>query len=91
MRLIGNFSLLLLTGCVDSVNVQGDTPEPYHLSRCTQEFMKAQHAVKALPRCVVDWNEVTDLNLKLEARKNWRHRSVDAPACLLSPCKESVS
>jgi len=32
--------------------------------------MKAQHAAKALPRCVaVDWNEVTDLNLKWEARR----------------------
>ena len=32
--------------------------------------MKAQHAANALPRCVaVDWNEVTDLNLKLEARR----------------------
>ena len=61
--------------CGDSVNVRGDTPEPYHLSRCTQEFMKAQHAAKALPRCVaVDWNVVTDLNLKLEAR-----RKLEAP------------
>jgi hypothetical protein len=76
MRWIVSFSIcLLLVGCADSVNVRGDTPEPYHLSRCTQEFMKAQHAAKALPRCVaVDWNEVTDLNLKLEAR-----RKLEAP------------
>jgi hypothetical protein len=72
MRWIGIFSALLLAGCgdQDQVNIRGDTPEPYHLSRCTQEYMKAQHAAKALPRCVaVDWNEVTDLNLKLEARR----------------------
>jgi hypothetical protein len=71
MRWIGSFSAcLLLAGCGDSVNVRGDTPAPCHLSRCTQEFMKAQHAAKLLPRCVaVDWNEVTDLNLKLEARR----------------------
>ena len=76
MRSIVSFSAcLLLTSCGDSVNVRGDTPEPYHLSRCTQDFMKAQHAAKALPRCVaVDWNAVTDLNLKLEAR-----RKLEAP------------
>jgi hypothetical protein len=70
MRWTGIFSFLLLAGCGDRVTVRGDTPEPYHLSRCTQEFMKVQHAAKALPRCVaVDWNAVTDLNLKLEARR----------------------
>ena len=71
MRLIVSTSVcLLLVGCGDHVNVRGDTPEPYHLSSCTQEYMKAQHAAKLLPRCVaVDWNEVTDLNLKLEARR----------------------
>jgi len=76
MRWTVRFSMrLLLMGCGDSVNVRGDTPEPYHPSRCTQEFMKAQHAAKALPRCVaVDWNAVTDLNLKLEAR-----RKLEAP------------
>jgi hypothetical protein len=76
MRWIVSFSVcLLLAGCGDSVNVRGDTPEPYHLSTCTLDFMKAQHAAKALPRCVaVDWNEVTDLNLKLEAR-----RKLEAP------------
>ena len=32
--------------------------------------MKAPHAAKALPHCVaIDWNEVADLNLKLEARR----------------------
>jgi hypothetical protein len=70
MRWIVSFSALLLVGCGDQVNIRGDTPEPYHLSRCTQEYMKAQHAAKTLPRCVaLDWNEVTDLNLKLEARR----------------------
>ena len=71
MRLIVSFSVcMLLAGCGDKVNIRGDTPAPYHLSRCTHEFMKAQHAAKALPRCVaVDWNEVTDLNLKWEARR----------------------
>jgi len=71
MRWIGSFSAcLLLAGCGHSVNVRGDTPEPYHLSRCTLDYMRAQHAAKALPRCVaLDWNEVTDLNLKLEARR----------------------
>jgi hypothetical protein len=70
MRWIASFSAVLLAGCGGSVNVRGDTPAPYHLSRCTQEFMKAQHAAKLLPRCVaVDWNSVTDLNLKLEARR----------------------
>jgi hypothetical protein len=70
MRWIVSFSALLLAGCGDKVNIRGDTPEPYHLSRCTQEFMEAQHAAKLLPRCVaLDWNEVTNLNLKLEARR----------------------
>lgn len=70
MRWIGIFSVLLLAGCGDRVNIRGDTPEPYHLSRCTLKFMKEQHAAKAWPRCiVVDWNQVTDLNLKLEARR----------------------
>jgi hypothetical protein len=66
-----SFSLcLLLAGCGGKANIRSDTPEPYHLSRCTQEFMKAQHAAKLLPRCVaVNWNEVTDLNLKLEVRR----------------------
>jgi hypothetical protein len=70
MRWTRIFSALLLAGCGDRVSVRSDTPAPYHLSRCTQEFMKAQHAAKALPRCVAaDWNAVTDLNLKLEARR----------------------
>jgi hypothetical protein len=71
MRWIVSFSAcLLLMGCGNKVNIRGDTPEPYHLNRCTQEYMKAQHAAKLLPRCVaVDWNEVTDLNLKPEARR----------------------
>jgi hypothetical protein len=71
MRWIVSFSVgLVLAGCGDQVNIRGDTPEPYHLSKCTQEYMKAQHAAKALLRYVaVDWNEVTDLNLKLEARR----------------------
>jgi hypothetical protein len=70
MRWIVSFSGLLLVGCGDKVNIHGDTPAPYHLSKCTQEYMKAQHANKLLPRCVaVDWNSVTDLNLKLEARR----------------------
>ena len=71
MRWTVSFSVcLLLAGCGGKANIRGDTPEPYHLSRCTQEFMKVQHAAKALPRCVaVDWNAVTDLNLKLEARR----------------------
>jgi hypothetical protein len=70
MRWIVTFSALLLAGCGDQVNVRGDTPEPYHLSRCTLTFMKQQYAANALPRCVAaDWNEVTDLNLKLEARR----------------------
>lgn len=71
MRWTVSFSVcLLLAGCGDKVNIRGDTPEPYHLSRCTQEFMRAQHAAKALPRCVAaDWNSVTDLNLKLDARR----------------------
>jgi hypothetical protein len=75
MRWIVTFSALALAGCGDQVNVRGDTPEPYHLSECTLEYMKAQHAAHALPRCVAaDWNEVTDLNLKLEAR-----RKLEAP------------
>jgi len=70
MRWIVAFSALALAGCGDQVNIRGDTPEPYHLSECTLEYMKAQHAANVLPRCVaVDWNEVTDLNLKLEARR----------------------
>ena len=70
MRWIVAFSALALAGCGDQVNIRGDTPEPYHLSECTLEYMKAQHAANALPRCVaVDWNEVTDLNLKLESRR----------------------
>jgi hypothetical protein len=79
MRWIVSFSAcLLLAGCGDTVNIHGDTPEPYHLSRCTQEYMKAQHAAKALPQCVaVDWNEVTDLNLKLEARRKLEGRHGD--------------
>jgi hypothetical protein len=78
MRWIGIFSALLLAGCGNQVTVRGDTPEPYHLSRCTQEYMKARHAAKALPRCVaVDWNAVTDLNLKLEARRKLEGRNGD--------------
>jgi hypothetical protein len=71
MRWIVSFNLcLLLAACGDRVNVRGDTPAPYHLSRCTLDYLKAQHAAKALPRCVaVDWNEATNLNLKLEARR----------------------
>ena len=71
MRWTVSFSVcVLLAGCGDKVNIRGDTPEPYHLSLCTQEYMKAQHTAKTLPRCVaVDWNAVTDLNLKLEARR----------------------
>jgi hypothetical protein len=71
MRWTVSFSLcLLLAACGGAVNVRGDTPEPYHLSRCTLEYMNAQHAAKAMPRCVAaDWNRVTDLNLKLEERR----------------------
>jgi hypothetical protein len=72
MRWIGIFSVLLLAGCgeKEQVHIGSGAPEPYHLSRCTLDYMKAQHAAKALPRCVaVDWNEVTDLNLKIEARR----------------------
>jgi hypothetical protein len=72
MRWIGIFSVLLLAGCgdQDQVNIRSDTPEPYHLSQCTLDYMRAQHAAKLLPRCAAaDWNEVTDLNLKLEARR----------------------
>lgn len=70
MRWIVSFSLLFLAACGLSVNVGSHTPEPYHLSPCTLEFMRTQHAAKALLRCVaLDWNEVTDLNLKLEARR----------------------
>jgi hypothetical protein len=70
MRWIVRFSLPWLAACGSPVNVRGATPPPYHLSTCTQRFMKAQHAAGALPRCVaVDWNAVTDLNLKLKARR----------------------
>jgi hypothetical protein len=73
MRWIVSFSAcLLLAGCGDSVNVRGDTPEPYNLSCCTQEFMKAQHATKALPRCVAaDWNEVTESRARRYRNPVW--------------------
>jgi hypothetical protein len=62
--------VLMLSACGPRVVVPSDTPPPYHLSTCTQQYMEQQHANKLLPKCVaLDWKEVTDLNLQLEARR----------------------
>ncbi len=64
------FSLLLLAGCSAScpAPVIPALPEPYHLSTCTQTWMRQEHAAKRLPSCVVkDWVGATGYALEVEA------------------------
>jgi hypothetical protein len=70
MRLTGIISLLVLAGCQPHVNVRGDTPEPYLLSKCTRDFMEELNQQGKLPRCmIVDANESTNVMLKLQERR----------------------
>ena len=70
MRLTGIISLLALAGCQPHVNVRGDTPEPYLISKCTRDFMEELNRQSKLPRCVaVDLNESTNVMLKLQERR----------------------
>ena len=46
-------SLLVLAGCQPHVNVRGDTPEPYMLSKCTRDFMEELNRQGKLPRCMI--------------------------------------
>ena len=71
MRLTGIISLLVLVGCGQPhVNVRGDTPEPYLLSKCTRDFMEELNRQGKLPRCmIVDANESTNVMLKLQERR----------------------
>ena len=71
MRLIGIISLLALASCTQpDVNVRGDTPEPYLLSKCTRDYMEELNRQGKLPRCmVVDLNESTNVMLKLQERR----------------------
>jgi hypothetical protein len=70
MRWIGITSLLALAGCQPHVNVRGDTPEPYLISKCTRDFMEELNRQSKLPRCVaVDLNESTNVMLKLQERR----------------------
>jgi hypothetical protein len=64
-------SLLLLAGCSEPhVNVRGDTPELYMLSKCTRDYMEELNRQGKLPRCVaVDLNESTNVMLKLQERR----------------------
>ena len=71
MRLTGIISLLALVGCDQlHVNVRGDTPEPYLISKCTRDYMEELNRQSKLPRCVVvDLNESTNVMLKLQERR----------------------
>jgi hypothetical protein len=71
MRLTGIISLLVLAGCGQPhVNVRGDSPEPYLLSKCTRDYMEELNRQGKLPRCmIVDANESTNVMLKLEERR----------------------
>lgn len=70
MRWTGITSLLALAGCQPHVNVRGDTPEPYLISKCTRDFMEELNRQSKLPRCVaVDLNESTNVMLKLQERR----------------------
>jgi hypothetical protein len=70
MRLTGIISLLVLAGCQPHVNVRGDSPEPYFLSKCTRDFMEELNRQGKLPRCmIVDANESTNVMLKLQERR----------------------
>jgi hypothetical protein len=71
MPWIAVISLLVLAGCTQPhVNVHGDTPEPYLLSKCTRDYMEELNQQGKLPRCVaVDLNESTNVMLKLQERR----------------------
>jgi hypothetical protein len=70
-------SLVLLAGCIQPhVNVRGDTPEPYLLSKCTRDFMEELNRQGKLPRCmIVDANESTNVMLKLRERRKLEDNS----------------
>ena len=71
MRWTGIISLLALASCSQPhVNIRGDSPEPYLLSKCTRDYMEELNRQGKLPRCMaVDLNESTNVMLKLEERR----------------------
>ena len=71
MPWIAVISLLALAGCTQPhVNVRGDSPEPYLLSKCTRDYMEELNRQSKLPRCVaVELNEPTNVMLKLQERR----------------------
>lgn len=75
MLLIVRTSALLacmhvLASCAAPAPACPPLPQPYQLSRCTLDAMKARQAKGQQPRCeAVDWEEVTAVMLKLEELK----------------------
>jgi hypothetical protein len=56
--------------------MRGDTPEPYFLSECTLTHLAELEKKGELKRCmVVDWNETTNVMLKLQERRKLEHGS----------------